>query len=289
MQKEINVSVVQFEPEPFREKDKNLQFHLKKIEELSANNDLIVFPELSLTNFFEFGENTRLDYWKASEIVEGKFIQEIISHVKTKGIYVVCGFSEKSNLKGYIYNSALLIYPDGSHRVYRKVHLPGPEKLFFTPGETIDVFGSDLGKIGLSICYDMFFPEVSRILALKGAEIIINIGSVWKGGSKGGIGAGDERVAKSKVRKFNLIPVVQAMCNQVYFISANGCGKWYGGEEYGVWERIGCSKIVDPLGNIIAQAGSEPEVIRALLTEEQLLLHRTSYSFFMDRSPNAYK
>lgn len=285
MKKELNASVVQFEPESFGSKHKNLQFHIKKIEELSVNNDLIVFPELSLTNFFESGENARLDYWKASDVLEGEFIQEIINYVKTKGIYVVLGFSEKSNIKGYMHNTALLIYPDGSYKSYHKVHLPGPEKSFFVPGENIEVFDTDLGRIGLSICYDMFFPEVSRTLALKGAEIVINISSVWKNGGAGG----HENLLQSKAKQFNLIPVVQAMCNQVYFISANGCGKWYGGEKYGVWERMGYSKIVDPFGTIIAQANSEPGVIQAKLTEEKLLFHRSGWNFFMDRSPSAYK
>jgi len=131
----------------------------------------------------------------------------------------------------------------------------------------------------------MFFPETSRTLALKGAEIIINISSVWK---KGGAG-GHEKLAQSKSKQFDLIPVVQAMCNQVYFINANGCGKWYGGEKYGVSERMGCSKIVDPLGNVIAQANSKPDVIQAKLTEEKLLFHRSGWNFFMDRSPSAYK
>jgi predicted amidohydrolase len=231
---EIRVSVVQFEPKPFREKEENAEFHIENIKKLGDDNDLIIFPELSLTNFFETGPNARLNYWEEAEPLDGKYVKMIMEAAKQKDVHVIFGMAEKTDRDVYLYNSAILLAPEGIKGVFHKMHLPRHEKFFFMPGGEPEVFDTRLGKIGISICYDMFFPETSRVLALKGAEIIVNIGSVWKGGSKGGIGSGSTELGESKERFFDLMPVMQALHNQVFFISANCSGKWNGGEEVGV-------------------------------------------------------
>ena len=272
------------------EKRKNAEFIIEKINELGDDNDLIIFPEASLTNFFETGPNARLEFWKYAEPLDGKYIKLIMEAAKQKDVHVIFGFAEKTERDLYIYNSAMLVAPEGIKGVYRKIHLPRHEKFFFTPGSEPEVFHTRLGKIGICICYDMFFPETSRILALKGAEIIVNIGSLWKGGAKGGVGSGSPELGESKGRLVDLSPVVWALTNQVFFIVANACGKWYGGEEIGVWERIGRSKIVDPLGNVLKEGSTDsPDILTAVLKKEKLLLQRTGYSFFMDRVPWLYK
>lgn len=285
----VKVSIVQFEPANFREKKKNFNIIIGNIEKYGKDRDLIVFPELSLNNFFELGNNNKEEYYKQSESLNSVYIKEIIKLAQKNNLSIVFGISEKSDKVGYLYNSALLITPEGQLNVQRKIHLPGQEKFFYIPGREIKIFNTKLGKIGLCICYDIFFPELIRILALRGAEIIIGLCSVWKGGNKGGIGSGSSQLAKSKEQLFDLVPTAHAMSNQVFFLKANACGKWYGGEEIGYWERIGKSKIIDPFGQILAEAKSQACVIHAELEKEVLLKNRAGYNFFIDRRPEMYK
>ncbi len=286
----IRTAVVQFEPKSFKEKQYNAEFIIDKIKSLGDEKDLIVFPELSLNNFFEIGPDSKKEYWNHAETINNsKEIAEITGLAKKKNVHIVIGASEKSERIGDLYNSAILITPEESRFIYRKIHLPGNEKFYFTAGNEISVFDTKLGKIGLCICYDLFFPEIARILAIKGAEIIICICSVWKGGSKGGIGSGDNKLAISKDIMFDLLPVIHASSNQTFFIEANGCGKLFAGKDLGYWERMGKSKIVDPFGNVLAKAGDSTEVIEAELKYDDLLAQRTGFNFFMDRIPWKYK
>lgn len=82
-------------------------------------------------------------------------------------------------LRGHIYNSAVLALPDGSVGVYRKCHLanfgPFDEKRYFLPGRELPVFETPWGRLGVLICYDIFFPETVKTLALRGAELVVDI------------------------------------------------------------------------------------------------------------------
>jgi predicted amidohydrolase len=94
-----------------------------------------------------------------------------------RGLHVIYGFEETGDLgSGAIHNSANVVAPDGLVGTYRKVFLGIPlETNRFTPGNSLPVFDTDLGPIGISICYDFYQgPELSRILALKGARLLVN-------------------------------------------------------------------------------------------------------------------
>ena len=93
------------------------------------------------------------------------------------GVHVIYGFEEAGETgSGAIHNSANIVAPDGLVGTYRKLHLGIPlETDRFTPGDALPVFDTDLGPIGISICYDFYQgPELSRILALKGARLLVN-------------------------------------------------------------------------------------------------------------------
>ena len=99
-------------------------------------------------------------------------------------INVIYGAATRSReITGIFYNSAVLLKPDGSFNPYHKTHAPTGNKggtifyegLYFKPGSKFPVFAINGAKIGMQVCYDLFFPEVSRILAIKGAELIIII------------------------------------------------------------------------------------------------------------------
>ena len=92
------------------------------------------------------------------------------------GLHVIYGFEETGDADDAIFNSANVVAPDGVVGTYRKLHLGIPlETDRFTPGDAVPVFDTDLGPIGVSICYDFYQgPELSRILALKGARLLVN-------------------------------------------------------------------------------------------------------------------
>jgi len=287
MKSTVKAALVQHSPFSMWDKEKNASFISEKISELARRgNELIVFPEMSLTNFYEHIPNGKKTYWDNGAITfDDPYLQRIIETVKEHQVHIIIGIAERSDIIGNIYNSALLIGPEGIVGIARKVHFPGLEKLYFTPGSDIPVFDTPLGRIGICICYDCMFPEHVRMLASKGAEIIAFPSSIWKGGNKGGIGA-----LGSKEQFWRELPAVRAVENQCFIIACNGGGTHDLGPELGTWERMGLSKIVSPSGKILAQAeGNQEEVLEALLEREVLEDSRSVYAFLSDRRPNMYK
>jgi len=288
MKSTVKVAVVQFDPAPYDQKEKNLKFILKKVAELGKEGyELIVFPELSVSNFFKHSPGARKDYWeKAAEDITGDSISRIAEVARESNTYVVVGMVTKTELNYYMNNSSVLIGPNGVIGVSHKIHLPQFEKFYFTPGGEPEVFNTPLGKIGMMICYDMFFPETARVLALKGAEIIVMIGSVWMGGSKGGIG-GVAGLDIAKKSMFDLFPVTHALFNQVHFIVADAGGGLDVG--FGFWNRLGRSKIVSCMGEVLDSVeDARDAILSTTLTDEDLSLQRSGFSFFMDRVPAVY-
>jgi predicted amidohydrolase len=287
LKENINVALVQFSPWPMKEMQKNVQFIIGKIKELTAKGkELIAFPEMSVTNFFEHEPKGKENYWKNGAIsIDDPAITQIVEVVKEKNCYVVVGFAERSELIGKIYNSALLIGPEGIIGITRKLHFPGLEKLYFSPGSEIPVFDTPIGKIGISICYDSMFTEYLRVLAVKGAEIVVMTSSIWKGGDKGGIGS-----EESKEKFWDQLPVTEAVTNQVFVVACNGGGTHMIGKEIGTWERLGLSKIVSPMGEILAKLGGNDEnLLHAELKKDLLEEARSVYTFLSDRVPHMYK
>lgn len=286
MREQVRASLVQFSPRAMNEKEWNTQFIIDKIRLLSKDSELIVFPEMSVTNFFEHSGEGKLNYWRNGAILpDDELLQQIALAAKEENVYTVVGFAERSHEIGKIYNSTILIGPEGPIGITRKIHFPGLEKLYFSPGTDIPVFDTPIGKIGMSICYDSWFPEHVRILAAKGAEIVVISASIWKGGMKGGIGhQGSKEVFWDK------LPIVKAIENQVFIVACNGGGEHFLGESVGRWERMGMSKIVSPLGEVLASApGNGEEFLTARLEREVLEQGRASYAFLIDRAPAMYK
>lgn len=286
MKSEIKASVVQFSPRPMREKKENVRYILEQIDQLvSAGNELISFPELTITNFFEHEKNGRETYWNEGTLdIDDPLITTIQEAAIRHGVYVVVGFAERGELVGKVYNSVMLTGPNGLIGITRKMHLPGLEKLYFSSAMEIPVWDTPIGKIGISICYDSMFMEYLRILALKGAEIIIMSSSIWKGGEKGGIGP-----AKSKEQFWDQLPLFSAVTNQTFVLANNGGGSHFLGQNVGVWERLGLSKIVSPLGTVLARCeDNEDAILTATLKQEELVQARNVYSFLIDRMPYKY-
>ena len=137
--------------------------------------ELVIFPELSVT-----GYTVRDQIYELAETIPGHSATVIGKLAKKTGTYIVFGMPELSEkTQATVYNTAVLVGPDGFIGKYRKMYLPThsvfEEKRYFRPGYQTPVFETELGKIGLIICYDIFFPEVSRLARLKGAQLIVCI------------------------------------------------------------------------------------------------------------------
>jgi predicted amidohydrolase len=162
----MRVAFIQTSP-AFGQVEKNVESAIKKI--LSLDCDLVVLPELFNTGY-QF--KSRSEAFGLSENVPGGYTTRRLEEVaEAKKVFVVAGFAERAGRK--VYNSASLVGPKGLVGLYRKAHLFSYEKDFFTPGNTpLDVYKTGKARVGIMICFDWLFPEASRTLALKGAEII---------------------------------------------------------------------------------------------------------------------
>lgn len=281
MKENISVVAVQHCPWEMDCREKNINFIIKKMKKHAEEGvELIVFPEVGITNFFRHEPGGLEKYWKKGAInINSKEIERIKEEAKINNVYVVVGFAEKSDSVGTIYNTAAVIGPNGIEGITRKVYMPGLEKLYYTKGNEGKVFDTPIGKIGIVICYDAMFPENFINLSMKGAEIIVVTSSIWAGGVKGGVGD-----KEYKQQYWSVLPMVSAVQSQSFIVSANACGSLNMGDGVGVWERLGLSKIVAPTGQVLSEASvEEEEDIKAELKRERLIEAKTSYRFVDDR------
>lgn len=150
-------------------KKENIAATLLHIDTAAAQGArLIVLPELANTGY---SFDTRAEaYDHAESVPNGPTCQAWAEAADLHGAYIVGGVTEVDGVA--LYDTAVLIGPEGYIGRYRKTHLWNREKLIFSPGGDYPVFDTRIGRIGLLICWDIWFPEVPRILAAQGADII---------------------------------------------------------------------------------------------------------------------
>jgi predicted amidohydrolase len=134
-----------------------------------ARADLIVLPELAFTGYFFAGRAEARAL--AEEPRRSPIVEALSALCAARGFHVVTGFAERARDK--VFNSSLLIGPAGVVHLYRKIHLFNDEKIWFDPGDTpLRAVAAGGARIGMMICFDWFFPETARTLALEGAQVI---------------------------------------------------------------------------------------------------------------------
>jgi predicted amidohydrolase len=220
----------------------NKKENLRKIEELTMRAkeqraDLVIFPELCLTGYV-----VRDQLYELAETLPGPSTTQIAELTRKTGMYVVFGMPELSEkTKATIYNTAVFVGPEGVIGKYHKRYLPThsvfEEKRYFRPGYQTAAFDTPLGKIGLCICYDLFFPEVTRLTRLAGAQLIICIS------------------ASPSVRRsyFETLTAARAIENTAYLAYVNLVGVEDGLQFWGG------SRLVSPTGDIISKAKYDEE------------------------------
>jgi len=275
------------------DKKRNLEKYMKFIDEAVAKGaKLIVFPEQSLQGYlYNLASALNLEYIRyvhdnAEFIPEGESTQALVKNAREKDIYIIWGMTERDkNAVDLIYNSAVLVGPEGYIGTYRKVHQPLDEKHVFYPGEDWPVFRTNIGRIGMMICYDKCFPESARELALGGAEIIV-LPTAWPLMS-----IGSDLKTDHLKRWYDLADCMRAAENQVWYIASNQIGTAPKSEH----DFLGHSRIIDPYGIILADTGYKEDIVMAEIGVQQgLIEYRATifgggYNFYLDRKPQLYK
>ncbi len=273
----INVTCVQMEP-VLRDREANIEKMCKFIHKTMGDNpktDLIVFPEL-ITSGYECGK----DFQTLAETVpEGESMKIIGKLAAQYKVHIVYGFPERDSLKkDVLFNSSVLIDQEGAVKgVYRKVHLFASEKEFFRAGCEYPVFDTSIGKLGMLICWDTAFPEVSRCLALQGADLLI-VSTNWEKPYLSTI------VTKNQ-QDWDLVTRARAFDNCMYLVSANRIGF---DETLGFFGR---SNIIGPTGEAVAELLEEVEgtISAEIDLSYPIKLRHEYYTMFKDRRPDTFK
>jgi len=223
-------------------KRENKKANLQKIEEATVKAkeqaaDLVIFPELSLTGYV-----VKDQIYELAETIPGPSVKRIEALTRKTGMHVIFGMPELSGkAKATIFNTAVLVGPKGIIGKYRKRYLPThsvfEEKRYFRPGYQTAAFATEVGNIGLCICYDLFFPEVCRLTRLKGAQLIVAIS------------------ASPAIRKrfFEVLTEARALENTAFLAYVN-----LAGVEEGL-QFWGGSRVISPTGEVLAKAKYDEE------------------------------
>lgn len=175
----VTAAAIQFDPRVgVANKDANLKRTLELVNQAADRGaTLVVLPELANTGYaFETREEA---YAHAERVPTGPTTDAWVALARERGIHLVGGLTECDGVR--LFDTAVLVGPDGFIGKYRKTHLWNREKLYFTPGDLgFPVFDTRIGRIGLLICWDIWFPETARLLAVQGADVICSANNwVW--------------------------------------------------------------------------------------------------------------
>ncbi len=164
----MKIGYYQFRP-LFGKIEKNLEKVITVLDGVGNKADLIVLPELAFTGYYFKDRKELMDL--AEDPADSKTLKILEALCKRNDLHIVTGFAERSGDK--VFNSAILVGPGGIEHTYRKLHLFNEEKNTFDPGDIPLSIQKVKGvSIGMMVCFDWAFPEVTRSLALQGAQII---------------------------------------------------------------------------------------------------------------------
>ncbi len=236
MRDKIKIAGVQMDPR-IGAIEENLEKISQQARTAAASGaDLIVFPECALTGYVFSSCQEAQPFM---ETIPGPSTDKLVNICRELGVYIVMGLLEKDG--HYCYNSAVLSGPEGLIGRYRKNHLPylGIDRFVDGGNEAFRVYETQIGRIGLFICYDCTFPESARVMALAGADILA-LPTNWPQG-------------RAKVPQHVII--TRAFENKVHLVAVDRVGKENGAK------FLGLSKIINAWGDTLAEAGSEDEEI----------------------------
>ncbi|CCH75539.1 Nitrilase/cyanide hydratase and apolipoprotein N-acyltransferase [Nostocoides australiense Ben110] len=222
----------------------------------ATDAELVVLPESATTGFTP--DCSPEELWDLVSELPGGIVQPVQDLAKELGVVICVGTYERGPKRGIVYNSSALIDRTGEVLgVYRKTHPFCSEIItgggWVTPGDTVAVCDTDLGRIGMIICFDGDYPELSRIQAVQGAELICRPSALLR--------SADIWELTSRARAYD---------NHVYVIGANAVGADPAGVLY-----FGNSHIVTPIAHIVAKAATHEGWVSARLDPDEAMASLT--------------
>lgn len=273
-----------------RDREESLATAERMVREAAAKGaQIILLPELFERQYF--CQERRYDYYDFAEPVEeNKAVQMGMRLAKELGVVLPISFYERDGYRTF--NTVAIIDADGSNLgIYRKTHIPDDhyyqEKFYFVPGDTgFKVFETRFGTIGVGICWDQWFPESARSMAVQGAEFLFYptaIGSEpilecdsmphWRRCMQGHAGS-------------NLMPVIAA--NRIGTETVEPSEE--NGGQKSALTFYGSSFMTDNTGELVQDASrDQEEILMATYDRKQLFEDRLSWGIFRDRRPEMYK
>jgi predicted amidohydrolase len=222
--------------------------------------DLIVLPELWPAGYFDFG-----GYERDAEPFPGPTVDALREAARASGTHIAGGSVLERSDDGGLHNTAFLLDPAGEVVLsYRKIHTFGYESLesrLLSAGEGVAVAKTALGRVGLTTCYDLRFPELYRLMLDRGAELIV-VPAAWP---------------RARTEHWLLLARARALENQVFLVACNAAG-----EDHGT-ELAGTSLIAGPWGEIVAQAGRGAETLTADIDPQRVKAVRDEFPVLADR------
>jgi len=256
----------------FQDKKKNLE-KAKRLAEIAAERGarMICFPELFNTPWFP--RDISPEHFHLSEEVPGPTTEMMQGVAQNMELVMVLPFFEKDP-RGLYFNTAVVIDADGEILgKYRKIHVPQlplwEEKAYFHPGNLgFPVFPTRYARVGVQICWDNFFPEGSRILALKGAQIIFS----------------PTAAATASQEKWEKVICANAATNEVFILRVNRVGREDKQNFYG---RSFCAS---PEGELVDQpSGAQEGAVIFTIDLAEIERTRRVWTFLRDRRPEIYE
>lgn len=284
--RKVKVAVLQFSCS--KDVQENINKAEKMVKEAADNGaNIILLPELFERQYF--CQEKRYDYYNyALPLEKNPAVNRFKEVAKELGVVIPVSFYERDIDR--LFNTVAMIDADGSVLgIYRKTHIPDDhfyqEKFYFTPGDSgFKVFDTRFGCIGVGICWDQWFPETVRCMAVQGAEMLlyptaigsepildVDSNSHWRRVMQGHAAA-------------NLMPVVAA--NRIGVETVEPC-KENAGQSSSL-DFYGCSFIADATGDIIASAKQEETILYGEFDLDALKEDRLSWGLFRDRRPETY-
>ena len=261
----VRVGYYQFRP-LFGKINRNLKRIITALK--GVNADIMVLPELPFTGYY-FSSREEVEKM-SEEIKNSSIIETLIAVCRERDFHLVTGFAEKKLDR--FFNSAVLIGPNGILHTYRKLHLFKEEKTWFDPGDSaLEIQIVRDIHIGIMICFDWIFPEVTRILSLQGADLICHPANLVLDYCQNAM-------------------ITRCIENNVFAITANRFGS--DKRPQGELRFTGKSQIVAPKGKLLHRAVSQREEIFIIDINPDLARDKkitTQNHIISDRRPQYYE
>jgi predicted amidohydrolase len=242
--------------------------------DLADRVDLVVFPELALTGYIPLKGYDQRRKRILAQAARGAAaaLDRLVDATRGRRAALVVGLMEPASMRDEFFNSVAMAEDGRLRGVYRKIHLPVEENHYFLPGDQVVVAETKAGRVALLICYDLLFPEVSRMASLAGADVLVIV-SNW--------------LDIAHLRRLGeVLPVARALEGHVHVVFVNGVGEL---EARGRrWSLYGGSRLVTARGEIVAVAAETEEILTGTLPGADLDGASDVFPVMRDRRPDVY-